>query len=117
MRVTVTIIINVTMTVTMTVTSANVTVADAVIVTVTDTDTVTLISPRYYRDREPGHERNRDMTVTLKVTISRFFMSDSHGEYLSSIKYSIIKFKYFLSKDNRNFFAVSVTLTVKESPT
>ena len=71
------------MTVTMTVTSANVTVADAVIVTVTDTDTVTLISPRYYRDREPGHERNLDITVTLKVTISRFFMNDSHGQYIS----------------------------------
>ena len=82
MRVTVTILINVTMTVTMTVTSANVTVADAVIVTVTDTDTVTVISPRYYRDREPGHERNLDITVTLKVTFSRFFMSDSHGQYI-----------------------------------
>ena len=81
MKVTVTIIINVTMTVTMFV-SANVTVADAVIVTVTDTDTVTVISPRYYRDREPGHERNLDKTVTLKVAISRFFMSDSHGQYI-----------------------------------
>ena len=83
MRVTVTIIINVTMTVTMTVTSANVTVADAVIVTVTDTDTVTLKSPRHRCDREPVHERNLDIIVTLKVTISRFFMSDSHGQYIS----------------------------------
>jgi hypothetical protein len=62
----------------MTVTCANVTVADAVIVTVTDTDTVTVISPRHRRDREPGHERNLDITVTL----SRFFMSDSHGQYI-----------------------------------
>ena len=70
------------MTVTMSV-SANVTVADAVIVTVTDTDTVTLISPRHRRDREPGHERNLDITVNLKVTISRFIMNDSHGQFIS----------------------------------
>ena len=80
--VTVTITINVTMTVTMSV-SANVTVADVVIQTVTDTDNVKVISPRHYRHSEPGHERNRDMTVIFKCIISRFFMSDSHGQYIS----------------------------------
>jgi len=57
--------------------SANVTVADAVIVT------VTVISLWHHRDREAGHERKSDMNVTLKVTISRLFMSDSHGQYIS----------------------------------
>jgi hypothetical protein len=71
------------MTVTMTVTSANVTVADAVIVTISDTDTLTVIPPRNYRDREPDHERNLDITVTLKVTTCRFFMRDSHVQYIS----------------------------------
>ena len=51
------------------------TVTVVAFVTVYVTDTVTVTSPRHHRDLEPGRERNRDMTVTLKVNVTMIVTS------------------------------------------